>query len=498
MFEELYDNLDVVDASQPGWRDTLFRLLGCGEHYTLKPLQSIFALVQGMRVETVVLEKEYVDADFSDEFRTHYYRQFTLCHPRCKRIHFFGNKFTKKDLPNLKLADQQYLGFSVVRPTRSFCTGRTILRTPKHDSDTMYTLCKTDFEANLCANNLLISGMPFIQQDTNVGVCAQAALWMTSLYMHQKFRFPRFRPSEITMAATRFRTLGPVRYGLAHEQMLAALREMGYTPLAFPHYDEEMTARIIYAYVESELPVILLVKIRGEGHAVVVIGHDYHCRRRPKGKWNSNIYWIDHFYIQDDAVGPYMDLLIKGRVRAGRGIHYSIKENAAYVIVPVYPGIAMQANDVFLHVDTLVDYLNDLIDLFGEEAKPLRFSAKELKGLVFRTYLRTSNDFKTRLPSEMNEFFQHHYKSMSMPHNVWVTEISKSQYLNHPKACDRKILGEIVIDSTADRHAHMESFLAIHLMGRMIIKIRPPGELKPHYALYLRRGEQPYGHLVRE
>ena len=69
------------------------------------------------------------------------------------------------------------------------------------------------------------------------------------------------------------------------------------------------------------------------------------------------------------------------------------------------------------------------------------------------------------------------------------------EYINKSRSRDRKTIGEIIIDSTADRHAHMGSYLAIHLLGRMIV--RRPEEIEP-YALYVDPSEKPYGHLVRQ
>lgn len=489
MIEELYDNLTVVDATQADWRDQIFRLIGPREPHTLAPLNSILNLATSLGVKTVVLEAEYVDSCFLDEFQSYYCKQFRSLPHKCTRLHFFEARFRKKELPDLDLAAKGYLGFSVVRPILSFSTGRTILKSSKADRDSAYTLCKAHFEVNLSGKTLSITGMPFIQQDTNVSVCAQAALWMTSLYMHQRFLSPHFSPSEITLAATRSLTIGPVRRGLIPEQVLAALRDMGLEPLIFTHYDPQVTARLIYAYVESELPVILLLQVAQGGHAVVVIGHDFHRRTKPLTSWNSNIHWIDCFYVHDDAIGPYRDLFID-KVTS----QYSIEEHAAYVVVPVPPAVTMQANDVFDHIAILKERLNSLIDLFGPNARSFRFSAMELTGLIFRTYLRPSNIFKAQLSPYMSKLFRHRYRSMRMPRYIWVTEVSKARYINKTRSQNRKIIGEIVIDSTADRHAHLKSYLAIHLLGRMIT--RRPEEDQPR-TLYIDPTEGPYGHLVR-
>lgn len=489
VIENLYSNLEIIDATKRNWQHQLFTSIGPSENHTLGPLRKILQIAKNLGTCTIIVEPSYIDSDFLDEYQQYYCKRFGDMASKCARIHFFKSCFTKREFPSLNLQEQGYLGFSVVRPTSSFRTARTVLVSPNDDGDTQFTLCKEDFKANLCGNRLLVKGMPFMQQDTNVCVCAQAALWMSCLYLHQKYQVPRLKPSEISRIATEALTVGPIRKGLIPEQVLAALRKTGLEPLIFTHYDTELTARIIYAYVESELPVILLVKLGGEGHAIVIIGHDFVAKRRVIRSWDSNIYWIDRFYIQDDASGPYGELLLRGKSRQV----YTISQNAAYIIVPVPQNVSLQADDVFDHVAVLKDHLNDFVDLF-EDSESFRFSASELSGLVFRTFLRSSNEFKTNLPRGMSDVFRHSYRSLPMPRYIWVTEISKARYINKTHSKDRKILGEIIMDSTADRHSAMKSYLAIHLLGRMFV--RKPLEEDP-YVLYVDPSERPYAHLVR-
>lgn len=493
IFEQLYDNLDVVDASQPDWQDQIWGLIGYGEPPTIKPLKSILDMAERLGVKTVVCEREYIDTDFLDEFQNYYCKRFRVFPAKCSRLHFFQKCFAKQELLSRVLAKAGYLGFSVIRPTLSYRTGRTVLRSPKANMNSMFTLCRADFKVNLSGNALSATGMPFIQQDTNVCVCAEAALWMTNSYMHKRYGSPYFRPSQITLAATRSLTVGPVRRGLIPEQVLAALREMGHEPLIFPHYDNYVTSRIIYAYVESELPVTLLIKVGTKGHAVVIIGHDFRTRRNvDKNRAKSNLYWVDRFYIHDDAVGPYEELFIE-KPGKGQQLSYSIEDHAAYTVVPVPSAVSMQANDVFDHVDVLMDHLNNLIGHLRGSG-PFRFSAMELKGLVFRTYLRSSNLFKTELSLGMSLLFRHCYRALRMPRYIWVTEISRPEYLNKARSRDRCIVGEIIMDSTADRHSAMTSYLAIHLHGRLVIKLP---EKEESYGLYVDYSERPYSHLVR-
>jgi len=486
--EALYDNLDIFSGRR--WRQNLLAdIMPFTEPATARPLLSVLREAQRQGCQTVVRERDYVDADYLDEFQHHYCVAFGNPEAKCERLHFFRARLGRADLLDLTAHTDSYLGYSVLRPTRSFRTGRTAISPGRQHPDKGYVLCRSEFHANLSGTTLTVRAAPFMQADSNVGVCAQASLWSAARYMHQEHGFPLFVPSRITEAATRAVTIGQVREGLADLQVLAALREMGFSPQKFTHYSTETTARIIYGYVESAIPVILGLKIGNEGHAVVVVGHDFHVRKTPRKAWDSNIHWIDNFIVSDHASGPYDTLPIRRHDRHG----ISIAKNVTRVYIPHPPEVTVRLDDVTRHVQTIMTRLNQIIALFPE-ADALAFTQDELESAVFRTYLRRSNEFKTTLPAGMSDFFKHVYKSMRMPKYIWVTEISTAAYINQPRSSDRKAVGEIVIDSTADWHWRLGSFLAIHLNGRMIL--RDPQRRLP-WRLYVDPADMPYGHLVR-
>jgi hypothetical protein len=316
--------------------------------------------------------------------------------------------------------------------------------------------------------------------------------------MHQRYEFPHFEPSEITNMATKSVHVGSVRTGLIPQQVVEALRNMGYEPEIFKFRSLKEMATIIYAYVESRIPVVLGLALPSkkeykDGHAVLAIGHDFNVRKKVNPDWDSNIEWIDHFFIQDDAEGPYRDLFIRKNTKRS----YSIEKQVLFAIVPVPKEVKLRVDDVNVSVRSLVtiERLNDFISQNFPKIEGIQFSAHELDGVIFRTYLRKSNDFKDWVAkSGMSGVFKHMYRTLRMPRYVWVTEISRANLLNVKEASKRKIIGEIVTDSTADRHVMWASPLSIHLLGRAIVKW--PGDNFPS-RIYIDRTEEPYIHLVR-
>lgn len=500
LLKDIYDNIEIVERKKNSWKEELLdnnkiKFLHPG---SLAPLKRILDLADKLNSKTVLIEKEYVDSDYLNTFSSYYYRSFGEYPTKCIRIHFFDSKVNYRDLIDLSKKNNNYLGFCVIRPTRSFQTSRTVIKSPFHDGNKFYTLCRADFEVNLSGNKLSIKGMPFIQQDTNVNVCAHASMWMISLYMHVREKFPRFLPSKITEIATKSITHGPPREGLDTSQILSVLREMGFDPSLFPYDgDARFMAKIIYGYIESEIPVLLVLRVNREGHAVTAIGHDY-IIQKPEKNWDSSIFWVKNFIIHDDAQGPYLKLSIFKKHKEKRDhSSYSIEKNVLGAIVPSLPRINMRIDDVLDHIESLRqnwEFLNDIFKLYNVPKKYF-FSKKDFRGLIFRTYLIKSNDFKTNLPEKMDLFVKVLIRSTRFPKYIWVTEISTADLINKTESKDRKRVGEIIIDSTADRYAQLDSYLAIHLRGRLLLKNPKEGM---RFTLYFNLDELPYEHLVRE
>ena len=487
-----FDNLEIIDMNNPHWREELaYKIKGEVDFENLEdiktrglvPLVTILKLAKDMGCKCMILEDDYVDEDYLAEYSSFYSKVFTPHGSKTQRLHFFDDSLTYKDLKDL--SKKNYLGFTVVRPTACYRTSRTILRPPPAKNGETYLLCQSEFNPNLSGSKLTVRASPFIQQDSNVGVCAEAAMWMCCLYMHREYGFPRFRLPTITEFATRYFMIGPPRAGLNIYQILAAFRALGYNPLSFSSSPEllDETVQAIYSYVESKIPVILLMSTPYGGHAVTAVGHDYHVDANISSK--SNIDMIDCFYIQDDALGPYRK--VTKRSCHNKSGDYSVLKNVEAGVVPLPPEIVLCVDDITDLFSRLITEgsINRLFVHFKDKQE-YKFSERELDSLIFRTYIRRSNDFKNSLSQEMSELFRLKYRAMRMPKYLWVIELTTKKDIK-----SGRIVGHIIFDSTADRHVDFESFLAINLWGRLLT--RKPGfplsscELyydpeKPHYS----------------
>jgi hypothetical protein len=370
----------------------------------------------------------------------------------------------------------------VLRPTDLQRVGRTILKPPVQSKHHQFITCQAEFSAHIYGDSFTLRAMPFIQQDTQVGACAQASLWMLARYMSQRFNCREFLPSEINMLAKANMAMGrslPAESGLTALQILDALQGMGFPAvmymrenmdpcsshieLAFPETGvtaEEKEASkelqrtvkladIAYRYIESGLPVILGTA----DHAVVAVGHSYdHIAVSA----TVAIQRIPAFFINNDNTGPYQEMPLYARNKNQLSFL-----DVRTVITVAPPEVTLKGEEAERMATECVDqFLETQLD----PAKPEKFKdiipkvRPELGPLLLqlecRTYLIRSVQFQHELrlgmensltPREVGE----RLLVLDYPKYVWVTEISSPALLNKPDKGHRECLGCVIVDSTA-------------------------------------------------
>ena len=79
MIDQIYDNIDVFDATVANWQGVLLQSLGQRETLRMVPLQNILSLMEQQGAKTVICEKEYIDADFLVHISIHILTPPCLC-----------------------------------------------------------------------------------------------------------------------------------------------------------------------------------------------------------------------------------------------------------------------------------------------------------------------------------------------------------------------------------------------------------------------------------
>lgn len=300
---------------------------------------SKYLINKDIQVETIVVENDYIDRDFLEDFSAYYVRCFTDYERKCTRVHFFKNKFSPEKFesflekfdPDFKNdLEENYIGFIVIKPLPQTIIGRSCLKTyseKTESGDTRVYPITRKYEVNLCGIQLSVKSIAFQEQDTVVSACATSALWSafqgTGVLFHHKI----LSPVEITKTATKQFPLKERPFpnrGLNVEQMMHAVQESDMEPfLVNIENDEFILKNYIYSYLTYGIPIILGVDLYDTSqnsrylgsHAVVVTGYRLenettasHCSDRLCVTAAN----MSKIYVHDDQVGPFSKMKMDG------------------------------------------------------------------------------------------------------------------------------------------------------------------------------------------
>ena len=374
-----------------------------------------------INARSIIVETDYVDGDFLEDFASFYVRCFEPYERFCKRLHFFSMKLSRQDFDALAssnasselIADvkKHYLGFIVVKPLPDAIIGRTQLKTYGPDGGRRNYTALVRYEAHIFGIDLAVESLAFQEQDRAVAACATVALWSCFQKTSRLFGTPAPRPPKITLDATQsiYDQRALPSNGLYVEQICNAIRLNGLDPEVFGQSARERLpiASLIYAHLKGGLPVLLVVEVEGlEGHALALSG--FSLRDTPQLKIETANppkeapqlvgLRIDEFYAHDDQHGPFSRLRVlaphKGKPVAFEGSwqHSNGKKRKLLlrqIIIPVYHKIRLNFITVY--------------DRLRRRIHPLVLTAASITGhdlLEWDVYLTTTNDYKKAICEE--------------------------------------------------------------------------------------------------
>jgi hypothetical protein len=442
------------------------------------------AHVAKLGAKAIVIQRRVLDADFLAEFNAYYSRQFANVERHCVRLHFFsaapsdGQEIVEYlDLPIIKSA---YLGFVTLRPIVLTPVGATII---KPGSQSKFVRCVEEFPVHLAGLKLSVTGTPFMQQDNAVGACAQASIWMALRTMRKREGDRAHDPAQITGAATRYTISGrtlPNRTGLTQAQITEAIRAADYSPHPIPlakgaafglgsKLDDQQLAdasRVLHAYIESGIPVLLILYPQSGGHAVVVIGHTFVdpptlinavpiSVSRGAVQFTHAVSWAPNFIIHNDNSGPYLEL-----DRKFVGKSYALEQ--ACVAIPLLPA------DVFLSgEDALACALSLWQGVLESLTEALTFeeTAALSDQIILRLLLLEKRHMRRwAMESSVAPEVSRHLRLADLPRRVWVMELHlKQQYRLHGSSNAESLVGFIALDCTGDDAATAMVMIYVNL-----------------------------------
>lgn len=409
-------------------------------------------------VAGVLVEYPYVDKDYRSTYYNFYSKKARYYNRQSVRLHFFsqgvslgeGLKLIPSD--NEELSDL-YLGFTVLRPTWSFTIGRSAL-SPKFLKNFVGHVMLAQHKVHVLGKKITVAGFPWMQQHTDIAVCAHVACWSVLRYYSERFSGHReYLIHDVTCMASQYDQGGllPSR-GLYVGQAARIFAEGGvfpdvYTKSAF----KTAFLRYLYAYVESGFPIF--AAMHGRKHAITIIGHG--------------------------AVGPAVAL-------PGAGVQYSWEQIRSLVAVDdnwmpyqVLPDVP--ANDYGIEaVDTFVVPLPDKIYLPAESVEkyalnvfnqsPFGLDFTGLNNPVMRYLLTTASTLQrwaldqdgSSVPPKLLAAIM----DMPLPRFLWVVEIGGLTSWNK-KCCNLRF----IFDATASAQEKLV-FVLLHDATHAIVHDR--------------------------
>jgi len=288
-----------------------------------------------LNARTIVVEYDYTDADYLDDYSSYYVRCFAPYARRCKRLHFFSWSFAKDDLLRLitrrthrsELArfKRCYLGFVVARPLPDAIVGRTVLATYGSDGGRRHYSATRLYRANLFGISLQVRSLAFQVQDTVLAACATVALWSAFQKTAELFAGQAPTPAMITRAGARIgHDSRPIpSHGLTLQQICNAVESFGLEPEVFTTCSGTPLPSLIYGYLQFGLPVVIVGVIgegadAGAGHAITIAGCSIGSARRRVREVPSRVHCIqmtglriEAFFAHDDRIGPFAKMELK-------------------------------------------------------------------------------------------------------------------------------------------------------------------------------------------
>jgi hypothetical protein len=289
-----------------------------------------------IETKTILVEFEYVDKDYLEDFSAYYVRSFKPYKRFCSRLHFFSINFDNNNFVELlggtankitsKSLQESYLGFMVIKPLPQTLIGRTCLITYPDEHRRNFPFIRK-YPVNLFGIPLEVHTIAFQEQDHVVAACASSAIWVAFQATGKIFQHGIPSPVEITKAAT-INLPYPDRYfpnrGLTSEQIAHAVRSQGLEPFLIDAKSYITLKSAIYSYLTAKIPLILgvsLFEIKNGStryigkHAVTVTGYSL-GESVPIDYFNTNFYLtaskIDKLYVHDDQVGPFARMIFDG------------------------------------------------------------------------------------------------------------------------------------------------------------------------------------------
>ncbi|EPH0543204.1 hypothetical protein N1I02_003167 [Serratia marcescens] len=282
-----------------------------------KQIEYIYRYLKDADCKTVILEYDYIDKDYLDDYARYYVKGFNNSGYRSARLHFFSMEFDHSDIEGylyegISIERQErlqlsYLGFMIVKPLPKTFIGRTCLRVYPEINSGIHKKCLSrDYTVDLFGMKLTVSSIAFQEQDKVISACATTSIW-SALHAIQ-WKNTRDIPSRCVITTNAINHINDSSNSfpnkeLSNKQILRAIdsEQLKHQTEYLRDTSWDVFFNKIRIHINSGLPLILGGEIfsledsgsyvKKAGHAVTILGYKSSGSRA--------------LYIHDDRLGPF-------------------------------------------------------------------------------------------------------------------------------------------------------------------------------------------------
>lgn len=384
-----------------------------------------------------LIELPYTDIHYRDSYYFYFAEKFKNYKRNTARIHIFPVEVNENNFQN-----ENYLGFFIVRPLGDCPQGHSFV-SPSAFKNKDFLCCLTKSKVSILGANFEIMAFPHVAQDSETQTCAESSLWSILNYFGTKYnKYKVYNPSEIIEKLNSFsgHRMLPSK-GLSLEELSSCLNSCGQRCIIYTEKDNlgERFFSIMRIYIESGMPVVVLLNKKGTGHAVLAMGHEnlslsntINLLHENAHQWNDISSVDKKLVFIDDNFPPYvMDSCSLPSERYKNTNLQDMKISA--FVVPLQKHMYMDALDAYYLVSMVFDNPIYGLNRLGKEkwiTRLLLTKSRSFKGKVLDD---------TRLDGSIREMLL----KMSFPKFIWICEIFTEQsYTNE------ECKGILILDST--------------------------------------------------
>jgi len=465
MIESFYLSKNSIREELSAFIDERFKIEG--ELYYDLQIKPIFDILDDKIA--FYFEYPYVEKYYRDSFYSFFSKKHKSYEKNCIRISIFKDQIKEDDFINFTdnyLLQENFLGYITIRPTTYRIIGHSFI-SPKALKVNGFVCCLSTEEVLINGNKLSISGFPYISQDNESITCSESTiLCLIDYFSHKYSEYSLLLPSYISKILSKH---SPERQlpskGLPTDNISFVLKKIGFGTVVYSNdkksknvFSKRNFREILFAYIESGIPIIAMLSSKQHHHAVLVIGRkninkdikiSHSLFKKKKCRPISDA--LNKVLIMDDNQPPYKLVNYKSPI-------YDIESKNYYkfkaIIVPLYPKIHLEAYQFKTIFFDVLDILHKNLDIT---------LVPKNKKFILRYYVTSCKSYKHYISTSTHLSVQ--FKSLiidtAMPRFIWVGEILLGDTIH----LNQEVHSVLVLDSTESGKSGQLVFASKWILG---------------------------------